>query len=187
MIDKWREYTELLKQDIKRSRAIFKDVGQTYALRLWAVFIINTLGIIGFAVLKEDFPLPIFLALLAVTALILFDMLWHICSKNIADNFPADFENEAAKRGEPQYVWKCRLIYVGNLRFRGFSCRIYVYENALLVRYRKKCLVISSGEQIKITRALGGYFCEFKQDKKYVRCFLNGKQAEIIKVLSKKL
>lgn len=181
----WREIFKYVEDDIKRTHAAVSSLDHTYVLRLWAIFIINTLGVIGLMLFKENFPLPVFLVIFAVSAVILFDMLWNVCRKNIRDNFPASFDVEAQKYGEPEQCLKCRLIMVGNLRFRGFSCRIYVYKKVLIVRYRKNCLVITNEKQVEIKRFLWEHLCEFKDKEKYVRCFLNEKQAEIIEAWSK--
>lgn len=183
---KWHDYKELVKQDIKRSSGAFKDLGYTYRFRLLAIFILNVLGIAGFVIFKEKFPLPVFLVILGISAFILIDILWNICRKNIRENFPNSFATEVKKYGEPQHCFKCWMVYVGSLRFQGFRCKMYVYANALLIKYGKSCLIIDDKSQINIFSAFFGYYCEFRKDEKYVRCFLNGKQAEIIKVLSKK-
>jgi hypothetical protein len=150
-------------------------------LRLLVIFIINVLGITGFVIFKENFPLPVFLVILGISAFILIDILWNICRKNIEENFPNSFDIEVKKYGEPQHCFKCWMAYVGSLRFQGFRCKIHIYENALLIKYKKSCLIVDNKSQINIFPAFFGYYCEFKQEGKYVRCFLNKKQAEIIK------
>ena len=104
---RWNDYKDLVKQDIKRSSVAFKDLGHTYSLRLLVIFIINVLGITGFVIFKENFPLPIFLVILGISIFILIDILWNICRKNIKENFPSSFDTEVKKYGEPQHCFKC--------------------------------------------------------------------------------
>ena len=61
-----KEYIEQIKQDINRSfkapNVLTEDLDRTHFIRICVVFALNILGIIGFAILKEDFPVSVFVA-----------------------------------------------------------------------------------------------------------------------------
>ncbi|MBO6281375.1 MAG: hypothetical protein J6N49_02460 [Alphaproteobacteria bacterium] len=178
----WRKYIDFIKQDIKRSYAATKglEIERTYMLRIYIVFALNVIGIIGFAVMKEKFPVAVFVGLWVISALIIGNILWHVFAKDIKQNLPAVFADECQKYGAARHDFKCRIVYIGKMLFRGFSCRIYVYENAVLLKFGKRCMVTDSGRQIKIAEMMFGYRCEFEKDGQYVQCRLNKKQAEIL-------
>ena len=177
-----KAYIANIKEDIKRSQSAVKDlkVERTYMLRICAVFALNVIGIIGFAVLKEEFPVAVFAGLWVISALIIGNVLWHVFARDIKQNLPAMFADECQKYGATRHDFKCRIVYIGKMLFRGFSCRIYVYENAVLLKFGKRCMVTDAGRQIKITEMMFGYRCEFEKDGQYVQCRLNKKQAEIM-------
>ncbi len=87
-----KEYIEQIKQDINRSfkapNVLTEDFDRTHFIRICVVFALNILGIIGFAILKEDFPVSVFVALWGISAAIIIDVLWHIFSKEIAKICP---------------------------------------------------------------------------------------------------
>ncbi len=179
-----KEFIENIKQDMNRTykatKSLDKEIDRTYMFRIYIIFILNICGIIGFSVMKEDFPVPVFVAIWGVSALIVIDILWHLFSDNIAKNMPDLFVVEYQKYGVPAHEFKCRVNFVGNTHFRGFSCRIYVWENAVIIRFGKKCLVVDNAQQIKISKAVFGYRCEVDKDGKYVQCNMSDKQAEIL-------
>lgn len=180
-----KEYIENIKQDMRRTReatkSLEKEIDRTRMFQIYIIFILNICGIIGFAIMKENFPVPVFAAIWGISALIIVDILWHIFSNNIAKNMPDLFTTEQQKHGALALEFKCRVCFIGNTYFRGFSCRVYIYENAVIIRFGKKCLVIDNAQQIKISEVILGYRCEFDKDGKYVQCNMSGKQAEMLR------
>ncbi len=179
-----KKYIEYVKQDIRRTYIAMnffkKETERTYVFRIYAIFVLNILGIIGFAIMKEKFPLLIFCALWVVSAIFIVDILWHVFHKNIEDNLPFLFENEHKKYGEPKRKFKCYINFVGNTHFRGFRLHVYIYEKILILKFGKKCLIIDNGKQVEINKVILRYRCEFNKDGKYVQCALNKKQAEVL-------
>lgn len=179
-----KEYIEYVKQDIGRTYKAMnlfkKETEYTYVFRIYAIFILNILGVIGFVILKEDFPILVFCALWAVSAIFIIDILWHIFHKNIEDNLPFLFENEHKKYGEPKQKFKCYINFVGNTHFRGFRLHVYIYEKVLILKFGKNCLIIDNGKQVEINKVILRYRCEFNKDGKYIQCTLNKRQAETL-------
>lgn len=178
----WDKYLEAVKKDIQRSFEATRELklDRTYLIRLYIIFILNILGIVGFALLKEEFPLHIFVALWLISALVIGNILWHIFSKEIQKTMPNLFDVECQKRGVPAHEFKCRIIFIGHMHLRGFSCKIRIYHNEILIKYRKYCLIINSAEYVKMEKFLMIYRAEFERDGKYVQCHMNSKQAEIM-------
>lgn len=177
-----KEYMKMVRQDITRSFASIKKVDGTYFFRICAVFVLNVFGIIGFAVMQENFPLPVFCALWGISALIIIEILWHIFSENIAKNMPDSVAKETQIRGVPVNKFRCRVKFIGNTYFRGLCSWIwlYVYEKEILLKYGKHCLIINSAEQIKICKMFFYYRCEFSKDERYVQCSINENQVWIL-------
>lgn len=179
----FKDYISAVKKDIRRSYSVMGSLRaeQTYLLRLWFVFIINIICIVCIAVLKEEFPLPLFVAMLGISACVIVNILWHVFTKEIQTNMPDLFETEYNKRGKPLHQFRCRLHFVGNLHFRNSGCSVYVYYDEILFKYRKHCLTISSAEQIKIEKMLLFYRLEVDKEGKYIQCQTTQKHAEIIR------
>ena len=181
----FKEYIENIKQDMRRTykatTSLEKEMDRTYMFRIYMVFILNICGIVGFAIMKENFPVPVFAAIWSISALIIVEILWHIFSGNIAKNMPDLFKNEQQKYGTSAHEFKCRVCFIGNTHFRGLSCRVYIYENAVIIRFGKRCLVVDDAQQIKISKAVFGYRCEFDRKDKYVQCNMSDKQAEMLR------
>lgn len=179
-----KEYIKYVKQDIMRtykSMNFFKkETERTYVFRIYAVFILNILGIIGFVIMKEKFPVSVFCALWVVSAIIIIDILIHVFNENIKDNMPLLFANEYKKYGQPKNDFKCYVNFVGNTHFRGFRLHVYIYEKVLILKFGKNCLIIDDGKQVEINKFMLGYRCEFNKDDRYVQCTLNEKQAEAL-------
>ena len=177
-----QKYIDFIKQDIKRSYAATKglEVEKTYLMRIYIVFALNIIGIIGFAVLKEDFPISIFVGLWVISACVIGNILWQVFAKEIRHNMPDLFAMEMQKRGKPLHNFKCRLAFIGRMHFRGFGCGVYIYADEILLKYGKHCLVIDSAQQIKMDKFLLAYRVEFEKDGCYVQCRLNKPQAEIL-------
>lgn len=180
------KFIEFIKQNIKQSQDALGDLGPTYKLRLGAVFVLNVIICAGIAVYKENFPLPILVAVFSGSAYLIIDMLWHLHQKRIKDHFPNDFVAETQRLGEPQHSFKCRLISVGKIYYRGFGCRLYVYDKVILVRAGKNCLLITDGKQIKFTKMILWRFCTFTKNGKTVRCEMNKNKEAIIKAWADK-
>lgn len=174
----WKTLIEDTKADIKRSFS-FK-LERTYFMRICIVFALNIIGMAGFVILKEKFPIFIFVALWAISFIVIGNICWQISVKDLKNNLPDIFEIECQKYGVAKHDFKCRIIYIGTMFFRGFSCRIYVYDDAVLLKFWKQCAVINDGKQIKITKAVFGYRVEFEKDGCYVQCHANQKQADIL-------
>ena len=178
----FKEYIKTVKQDISRSYAITKNIEHTYFFRICVVFVLNILGIIGFFVMKEDFPLSVFCAIWGISALIIIDVLWHILSENIAKNLPDAFADEFSKHGIPAHEFRCGLDFVGNIRFKRYKyCRLYIYSDIIIVRFFKRCLIIDDIKQIKLDEVIIGYRCEFNKAGQYVLCNVNKEQAQILR------
>ena len=177
-----KKYIDFIKQDIKRSYAVTKglELEQTYLMRIYIVFALNVIGIIGFAVLKEEFPVSVFVGLWVISACIIINILWQVFTKEIKHNMPDLFEAETQKRGKPLHNFKCRLIFIGRMHFCGFSCGVYVYANEILLKFGKYCLIIDAAQQIKMDKFLLAYRVEFEKDGCYVQCHANQKQADIL-------
>ena len=179
-----KEYIEQIKQDINRSfkapNVLTEDLDRTHFIRICIVFALNILGIIGFVILKEDFPVSVFVALWGISALIIIDVLWHIFSKEIAKNMPDLFAVEYKKRGKPAQEFKCYVNFIGHTHFRGFKCRVSIYDKAVVFKFAKYCLVIENAKHIKLSQSILGYRCEADENGKYVQCNMNKKQAEIL-------
>lgn len=179
-----KKYIEYVKQDIRRTYKAMnffkKETERTYVFRIYAIFILNILGVIGFAIMKEKFPVSVFCALCAVSVIIIIDTLRHVFHENIEDNLPFLFENEYKKYGTPKHNFKCYVNFVGNTHFRGFRLHVFIYEKKLILKFGKNCLIIDDGKQVEINKVILGYRCEFNKDGKYVQCALNKKQAEVL-------
>lgn len=179
----FKNYIDTVKKDIRRSYSVMGSLRteHTYLLRLWFVFIINIVCIVCLAILKEEFPLPVFAALLGISVYVIINILWHVFTKEIQTNMPDLFETEYNKRGKPIHQFRCRLRFIGNLHFKNSGCGIYVYYNEILFKYRKHCLIINSAEQIKIEKMLLFYRLEADKEGKYIQCQTNQKHAEIFR------
>ena len=171
----FRKYLGYIKDDMQRAKKQLDDI---YSMRIAIVFALDIIGVLCFALLKEEFPLPIFFVLVCVNALIIIDSLWHILKENIQNNMPYLYDDECKKYGNVQSEFTCRINFIGNVRFRGFSGHIYIYSDAVLLKFGKRCLVINKTEQIKLNKVIFGYRCELECAKKYVQCSLNSRQAE---------
>ena len=178
----WRKYIDFIKQDIKRSYAVTKglEIERTYLMRIYIVFALNVIGIIGFAVLKEEFPVSVFVGLWVISACIIGNILWQVFAKEIQHDMPGLFETETQKRGKPLHNFKCRLVFIGRLHFRGLGCGVYIYADEILLKFGKYCLIIDAAQQIKIEKFLLAYRVEFAKDCCYVQCHANQKQADIL-------
>ena len=171
----FREYLGYIKEDMKRAKKPLDDIS---SMRIAIVFALDIIGVMCFALLKEEFPLPIFFVLLGINTLIIIDSLWLMFKENVQNNMPYLYAEECKKYGNVQSELTCRINFIGNVRFRGFSGRIYIYSDAVLLKFGKRCLVINKTEQIKLNKVIFGYRCELECAKKYVQCSLNSRQAE---------
>ncbi len=180
----FKEYIEYVKQDMRRTykdaSSLEKKLDRTDIFRIYIIFILNTCGIIGVALMKENFPVPIFVAIGGISALILFDILRRVFTQDIAENMPNVFSTEQKKYGVPTHEFKCFINFIGNTHFRGFNCRVLIYSDIVIIKLGKNCLIIDSPAQIKISKVLFGYRCEFEKNSKYVQCNMNKKQAELL-------
>ncbi|MBP5215524.1 MAG: hypothetical protein J6039_03095 [Alphaproteobacteria bacterium] len=180
-----KQYIEYIKQDMHRTVAaanFFKsEHNHTYFFRIFLVFILNVAGIACFTIMKEDFPMWIFICLCGISTLVIFDTLWQFFSENISKELPNVFAEECKRHINPLQDFKCYVNFIGNIHFRGFKCRIYIYEKDIIIKFGKNCLVVDNGKQIEINKIIFGYRCEFSKEGKYVQCNLNKKQVEILR------
>ena len=170
-----------LKEDMRRRYSFGYIVKKEYIWPIFAIFLINIIGIFCMAVMGKDFPLQIFLGIFAVSGLVLVSVIWKIFTANLKKNLPDLFERERIKYGTLENNFNCYLLFIGNMCLRGFGCKIYVYKKALLVKFGRYCLVIDDTKYIRLDKALIGCRCEFEKGDKYVQCRLNNEQLEIIK------
>lgn len=179
----WEKYRDILKQDIQRSYSAMWGwrLKRAQWIQLGIIFALNIAGVVGFTLVKEDFPVWLFVGLWVVSACVLVNILWHIFSEEIRRNMPDLFATEYHKHGKSLSDFKCRVVFIGKMHFRGCNCDVYIFGNEILIKYRKYCLVINSAQQIKMDKFFAGYHLEFQKDEKYVQCRVNEKQAECIR------
>ena len=176
-----KKLKQQIKEDTKRRYSFSSIMKKEYMLPIFAIFLINIIGIFLLAVMGKDFPLQIFLGIFAVSGFVLVSVIWKIFTTNLKKNLPDLFESERIKYGTLENNFNCYLLFIGNICLRGFWCKIFVYKKALLVKFGKYCLVIDDTKYIRLDKALVGCRCEFEKDNKYVQCRLNNEQLEIIK------
>lgn len=170
---------QIIKENLKRTYA-FNRLMRKHFYSLLFLFALNIGFILYAASAPREPSLQIFIAIWLVSAVILIKLFYTLYSENNAVNLPLDFDCEVKIRSAPLHEIKAPLTFIGNIHMRGFSCRIYIYSDEIMVRFHKRCLIIKNSKQVEINKFLFGYLAEFKIDEKFVQCSLNRQKAELL-------
>lgn len=175
---------KIIKENLKRAYG-FNRALKKYFYSLLLTFAINIGLILYFITAQKNISPQIFIAAWIISAIVIVRIFYNIYTENIAENLPSDFNYESKIRPAPIREIKIHITFIGNLHMRGFSGRLYIYPDEIIVRFRKHCLVIKDITQVEIQKFLLFYIVEFNVGKKYVQCSLNKKDKELLENLIK--
>lgn len=171
---------QIIKENLKRTYS-FNCMMKKHFYSLLFLFALN-IGFILYAASAPREPnLQIFIALWLFSAAVLIKLFYTLYTENNAENLPLDFTYETKIRSTPLHKIKAPITFIGHMHLRGFSGKIYIYNDEIMVCFRKRCLLIKNPEQIEINKFLFSYLVDFKVDNKFVQCSLNRQKAELLK------
>ncbi|MBR1605796.1 MAG: hypothetical protein IJ660_06805 [Alphaproteobacteria bacterium] len=168
------------KQTVKRSYSEIKFVNPR-SLLMWYIFVFIVCLTLLFGVILpfyrgEEFSIstavPIFIIFFAVMAFLIFRSI----KKCFARNMPFQIDQVLNTYGTPDFISKCWICAIGGFVFRGFHAKLYFYKKALIVKFRKRCLIIDNPSQISFYKLFMITTVEFTNSDKYVKCYLNNGQ-----------
>ena len=132
-------------------------------------------GALMFVINDKQLFVPIILLWIGAI-LLLYYAIFSICKDVFCKHFPYSYPEKRSLYGEPQHVLKSVSSYVGPLLFKNIHTKIEVYRDKIVMSAFRRCLVITTPEQIKIIPGIWNFAVDCRVDNSAVRCYIRRKR-----------
>ena len=141
------------------------------------IFAIGFIAWIGYSIYTGTEPnIKTFVVLWLIGTTALISILRRMFSDLYNKNFPYTYKEIIANYGTPIESFRCPLVSVGNIRFRGFFAKIDIYNDCIVISSLGKSLVITDFSNLEINQVFFTFYLKAKVGDSQVRCVINKKQ-----------
>jgi len=141
------------------------------------IFAIGFITWIGYSIYSGTEPnVKIFIALWLIFAVVFISVFKKIMSDLYSKNFPYTYKEIRDNYGTPIETFKCPLVSVGDMRFRGFFAKFDIYNDCIVISSFGRCLVITDFNNLEINKVFFTFYLKAKVGDSQVKCVINKKQ-----------
>ncbi|MBP5353336.1 MAG: hypothetical protein J6Y91_06215 [Alphaproteobacteria bacterium] len=157
---------------IARQFEIFKEITTKQKALLLFAFALAFIAML--LIIQESPQQPTAqIIIIMITAILVLDyVVFSICKNIFCKHLPYSYPEKRSLFGEPQQTLKSVSSYIGQLLFKNISTKIEIYRDKIVISAFRRCLLITSAEQIKITPGIWYCTVECRVDKSVVRCYI---------------
>lgn len=141
---------------------------------LFAVCFITMVGISAKSGTEPDVGLLILVWCLG--AVFMFMFIKRLFGNLFSINFPYSYKDIRDNYENPAYSFKARLYKVGFMRFRGYSAKFDIYDNAVVVSCFGRCQIITDFNNIKFSKNFLSYTVNIDVGNSHLVCGISKKQ-----------
>ena len=141
------------------------------------LFAICFIAMVGIAAKNGTEPdVRLFVVVWCLGAIFMFMFFKRLLGDLYRVNFPYSYKDIKDNYESPAYSFKARLYKVGFMRFRGYSAKFDIYDNAVVVTSFGRSLIITDFNNINIKKNFLSYTVEINVGDSHLICGIGEKQ-----------